>query len=160
LSCRPCARGRATRGNGTAATPLYVIGNWLCLSQTAVCPNPSEFGTHLGSATAAAHCGRRAARRRTGSHHKAYALADVRASSGMTNSGGGSMERGGSGVAHASNREQEAGNAAWLGCLRCSRLWRAAALHKRLRHLTFDMRGGQRAQPFGRPLDEGVRCRL
>ena len=51
------------------------------------------------------------------------------------------MEEGGSGVARASNGEQEAGFAIWLRYLRCPRLWRPTALYKRLRHLTFDMRG-------------------
>jgi hypothetical protein len=77
----------------------------------------------------------------------------------MSNNGGGSMEQGGSGVAHASNAEPEAEIAARLGCSRCPRLWRTAALYKRLRHLTFDMRGRQKAQLFGCPLDEVVRAR-
>ena len=88
------------------------------------------------------HLHRRAARRRTGSHHKAFALADVRASRGMTNHGGGSMEDGDSGVVDAPNGEPLAGIAAKLGSSRLSGLWCAAVLYKRLRHLTFDMRGG------------------
>jgi hypothetical protein len=75
----------------------------------------------------------------------------------MTNSGCGSMEECGSGVAHASNGGQEAGIAAWLSCLRYPRLWWTNALYERLRHLTFDMRGAQKAQPFGHPLDGRVR---
>ena len=50
-------------------------------------------------------CSWRAARRRTGSHHKAYALASRRASDGAGNSSGGSIQRRSSGAMLGAERK-------------------------------------------------------
>ena len=135
-------------------------GERRCISQAAVCLNPSEFGTRLamgiwrcelppasgppkdGQPPQDSHSGRRACQR-LGNQQKWRFRA-----------------------AQPFRREVQA----WPANKCCefalplparatNSSWRTCTARTRVRHLTFDMRGAQKAQPFGHPLDGKVRAR-
>jgi hypothetical protein len=135
-------------------------GERRCISQVAVCLNPSEFGTSLvirtwrcalapasgppkdGQPPPDSHSGCRACQR----------LSDQQKWRFRT--------------AQRSERETQTWPMSqWcelplhllVGATNCS--WRTCTARSRVRHLTFDMRGPQKAQPFVGPLDGRVRHR-
>jgi hypothetical protein len=180
-SRHPCARGRAKRARRYSETPLPLIalffrqacrplpkqhlvriaanrGERRCISQVAVCLNPSEFGTTLpirtwrcalapasgppkdGQPPPDFHSGCRACQRL--SEQQKWRLRTAQRSQRETQTWPLSQLR-------------ELPLQLLAGATNCS--WRTCTARSGVRQLTFDMRGAQKAQPFGHPLDGRVR---
>ena len=78
---------------------------WRCISSYRCARSRPGTTPTLRATFGAVLCRWRAARRRTGSHHKACALAPRRASDGAGNSGGGSVQRRTSGTRLGAERQ-------------------------------------------------------